>query len=160
MEQKLSFKVFLDTLNIVSNQTTPEVHQEIADWLEETDHEPRRILQAFRHVGKSYLMGAYVCWKLLNDPNWTCLLISAKRNLALRNSQFIRHMIESHPLLQHLKSDLYQWKTESFTVDRPIMQLNPSVTVSSLGASYTGMHASCVIADDVETSDNTLSQEG
>lgn len=157
---KIPFKVFLDTLNIVASQTTPPVHQEIADWIESTDHEPRRILQMFRHGGKSFIVGAYVCWKLLTDPNWTCLLISAKRNLALRNSQFIRHMIESHPLLQHLKSDLYQWKTESFTVDRPIMQLNPSVTVSSLGASYTGMHASCVIADDVETSDNTISQEG
>ena len=39
------------------------------------------------------------------------------------------------------------------------MQLNPSVTVSSLGASYTGLHASMVIGDDVETSDNVLSAD-
>jgi phage terminase large subunit-like protein len=59
-------------------------------------------------------------------------------------------------MLQDMKSDLYQWKAETFTVDRPIMSLNPSVTVSSLGASFTGFHASMVIADDIETSDNVI----
>ena len=156
---KIPFKVFLDTLNIISQHTTPDVHLEIADWLEQTEENPRRILQMFRNGGKSYIIGAYVCWKLYTDPNWTCLLISAKRNLALRNSMFIRNTIENHPLLQHLKSDLYTWKSETFTVERPIMQLNPSVTVSSLGASYTGLHASMVIGDDVETSDNVLSAD-
>ena len=156
---KIPFKVFLDTLNIIGGYDTPSFHQEIADWIEETDNDPRRILQVFRNGGKSYIVGAYVCWKLLTDPNWTCIIISAKRNLALRNSQFIRHTIENHPLLQHLKSDLYTWKTETFTVERPIMQLNPSVTISSLGASYTGLHATTILADDCETSDNVISPD-
>lgn len=159
MANKIPFKVFLDTLNIVAGNTTPPVHQEIAEWLEDTDTNPRRILQAFRHLGKSYIIGAYICWKLYCDPNWTCLLISAKRNLALRNSQYIRNMIETHPMLRHLKTDLYTWKAETFTVERPIMQLNPSVTVSSLGASFTGYHASTVIGDDIETSDNVISAD-
>jgi hypothetical protein len=156
--QHISFKTFLDTQNIISQQNTPPFHIEICDWLEKTNKEQRRILQVFRHGGKSFIIGAYVCWNLLNNPNWTCLLISAKRNLALRNSLFIRTMIESHPLLQHLKSDLYQWKSETFTIERDIMQLNPSVTVSSLGASFTGYHADIVIADDIETSDNCITQ--
>ena len=67
-------------------------------------------------------------------------------------------MIEHHPLLQHLKSDLYQWKSETFTVDRDVMQLNPSVTVTSLGASFTGYHSDMIIADDIETSDNCISE--
>jgi len=54
---------------------------------------------------------------------------------------------------------LYQWKAETFTVERPVMQLNPSVTVSSLGASFTGFHASTTIADDIETSDNCLTAD-
>tara|TARA_R100001463_G_scaffold120727_3_gene176850 strand:- start:193 stop:1662 length:1470 start_codon:yes stop_codon:yes gene_type:complete len=157
--KKISFKVFLDTLNIVAGNSTPDVHIEIADWLEETDAEPRRICQAFRHLGKSYILAAFICWKLLNNPNWTCLLISAKRNLALRNSQYIRNMIETHPLLQHLKSDLYQWKAETFTVERDFMQLNPSVAVASLGSSFTGFHSDCVLGDDIETSDNVISED-
>ena len=153
----IPFRLFLDTQNIISQQTTPPFHIEVCDWLEQTNEDNRRILQMFRDGGKSYIIGAYVCWNLLKNPNWTCLLISAKRNLALRNSLFIRSMIENHPLLQHLKSDLYTWKSETFTVDREIMQLNPSVTVSSLGASFTGYHSDMIIADDIETSDNCIS---
>jgi phage terminase large subunit-like protein len=156
--QLIPFKTFLDTQNIISQQHTPPFHIEICDWLEQTNEDPRRILQVFRHGGKSFIIGAYVCWNLLRNPNWTCLLISAKRNLALRNSLFIRTMIENHPLLQHLKNDLYTWKSETFTVEREVMQLNPSVTVSSLGASFTGYHADIVIADDIETSDNCITQ--
>jgi len=155
---KIPFRIFLDTQNIISQQSTPPFHIEICDWLEQTNNENRRLLQVFRHGGKSYIIGAYVCWNLLQNPNWTCLLISAKRNLALRNSLFIRSMIEHHPLLQHLKSDLYTWKSETFTVDRDVMQLNPSVTVASLGSSFTGYHSDMIIADDIETSDNCISQ--
>ena len=72
---KISFKVFLDTLNIVSQFETPPIHLEIAEWLEETDKISRRCLQAFRHSGKSYILGAYICWKLLVDPNFTILHI-------------------------------------------------------------------------------------
>ena len=154
----IPFRLFLDTQNIISQQSTPPFHIEVCDWLEQTNENNRRILQMFRHGGKSYIIGAYVCWNLLKNPNWTCLLISAKRNLALRNSLFIRSMIENHPLLQHLKSDLYTWKSETFTVDRDIMQLNPSVTVSSLGASFTGYHSDMIIADDIETSDNCINE--
>ncbi len=154
---KIPFRIFLDTQNIISQQSTPPFHIEICDWLEQTNNDNRRLLQVFRHGGKSYIIGAYVCWNLLQNPNWTCLLISAKRNLALRNSLFIRSMIEHHPLLQHLKSDLYTWKSETFTVDRDIMQLNPSVTVASLGSSFTGYHSDMIIADDIETSDNCIS---
>lgn len=154
----IPFRIFLDTQNIISQQKTPPFHVELCDWLEQTNKDSRRLLQVFRHGGKSYIIGAYVCWNLLQNPNWTCLLISAKRNLALRNSLFIRSMIENHPLLQHLKNDLYTWKSETFTVEREVMQLNPSVTVSSLGASFTGYHADMIIADDIETSDNCVSQ--
>ena len=97
----IPFRLFLDTQNIISQQSTPPFHIEVCDWLEQTNEDNRRILQMFRHGGKSSIIGAYVCWNLLRNPNWTCLLISAKRNLALRNSLFIRAMIENHPLLQH-----------------------------------------------------------
>ena len=154
----IPFRIFLDTQNIISQQKTPPFHVELCDWLEQTNKDSRRLLQVFRHGGKSYIIGAYVCWNLLQNPNWTCLLISAKRNLALRNSLFIRSMIENPPLVQHLKNDLYTWKSETFTGERDVMQFNPSVTVSSLGASVTGYHADMIIADDIETSDNCVSQ--
>lgn len=156
---QIPFKVFLDTQNILSGYETPQLHQDIADWIEKTQHEPRRILQVFRHAGKSYILCCYVAWRLLCDPNYTCIIISAKQNLALRNSMMIRSIIETNPLTAHLKSELEQWQAKSFTIEREHIQLNPSVTVSSLQSSFTGMHSEEIIGDDIEVSQNVLTED-
>jgi hypothetical protein len=76
---KIPFKVFLDTQNLLSGYTTPELHLEIADWLQRTRFEHRRIFQCFRNAGKSYILCCYIAWRLLTDPSYTCIIISAKR---------------------------------------------------------------------------------
>lgn len=156
---KVPFKVFLDTQNILSGMTTPDCHIKIADWLDRKQNEPRKILQAFRHIGKSYILCCYVAWKLLTDPNYTCIIVSAKKALAMRNSMMIRSIIETNPLTAHLKSELYQWQSSQFTVERDSIQLNPSVTVTSMASSFTGMHADEIIGDDIEVATNVLTQD-
>ena len=151
---QIPFKVFLDTQNILSGMTTPPLHQDIADWLQYNKNHPRRILQVFRHAGKSYILCCYVAWRLLTDPDYTCIIVSAKKSLAMRNSMMIRSIIESNPLTQHLKSDLYSWQATEFTVERDSIQLNPSVTVTSLTSAITGKHSREIIGDDVEISTN------
>jgi predicted phage terminase large subunit-like protein len=71
----------------------------------------------------------------------------------------IRTIIESNPLTQHLKQDLTQWQVQNFTVDRDVISLNPSVAVTSLAASYTGLHADLIIGDDLEVSDNSITKD-
>ncbi len=159
MADYIPFRQFVDVQNILDGRTTPELHLQMCDWLENTQSDPRRILQVFRHAGKSHLICLYVVWRLYLNPNFSCIIISAKRNVALRNSLMIRTTIESNPLTQHLKKDLTQWQVQNFTVDRDVISLNPSVAVTSLGASYTGMHADLIIGDDLEVSDNSITQE-
>ena len=155
----IPFKVFLDTQNLLSGYETPKLHVEICDWLEHHKNKERKLLQVFRHAGKSYILCCYVVWRLLCDPNYTCIIISAKRNLALRNSQMIRSIIETNPLTRHLKSDYETWQVQQFSVDRDYIQLNPSVTVTSLQSSFTGMHATEILADDIEVSTNVQTED-
>ena len=155
----ISFKEFVDTQNIIDGRETPDLHIKICDWLQDTQADPRRILQVFRYAGKSHLICLYIVWRLLVDPNFTTILISAKRNIALRNSLMIRTIIETNPLTKHLKSDLYQWQSQNFTVDRDIISLHPSVAVSSLASVITGRHSDILIGDDLETSDNSLTKQ-
>jgi len=156
---QVPFKLFLDTQNILSGLTTPDLHVEVCDWLDNTKNSPRRILQVFRHAGKSYILCVYVAWRLLTDPNYTCIIVSAKKSLAMRNSMMIRSIIESNPLTQHLKSELYTWQANQFTVERDSIQLNPSCTVTSITSGFTGMHATEIIGDDVEISSNVTTQD-
>ncbi len=155
----IPFREFVDVQNILDGRTTPDLHIKMCSWLEDTQNNPRRIIQVFRHAGKSHLTCLYVVWRLLMDPNFTCIIVSAKRNVALRNSLMIRTIIESNPLTQHLKEDLHQWQVQNFTVNRDIISLNPSVAVTSLAASYTGLHADLIIGDDLEVSDNSITRE-
>lgn len=157
--QYIPFREFVDCQNLLDGRTTPQIHIEMADWLEQTQSNPRRILQVFRYAGKSHLTCLYVVWRLLMNPNFTCIVISAKRNVALRNSLMIRSIIESNPLTSHLKKELNQWQVQNFTVERDIISLNPSVAVTSLVASYTGLHADLIIGDDLEVSDNSITKD-
>tara|TARA_X000001382_G_scaffold23319_1_gene14206 strand:+ start:5573 stop:7006 length:1434 start_codon:yes stop_codon:yes gene_type:complete len=157
--QQVPFKLFLDTQNILSGMTTPKLHIEVCDWLDTNQKSPRKIMQVFRHAGKSYILCCYVAWKLLTDPNYTCIIVSAKKALAMRNSMMIRSIIETNPLTQHLKSDLYQWQSSQFTVERDSIQLNPSVTCTSMASSFTGMHADEIIGDDIEVATNVLTED-
>ena len=42
---QVPFKVFLDTQNILSGMTTPKLHVDICDWLDQNQKQPRKIMQ-------------------------------------------------------------------------------------------------------------------
>jgi hypothetical protein len=54
-----------------------EVQYQIADYLQ--NGPKRRIIEAFRGVGKSWITSAYVVHTLLLDPNKNILVVSASK---------------------------------------------------------------------------------
>lgn len=137
----------------------PQMHREICDWLESVkDTEPHRLLQAYREGGKSYLTQLYVAWRLYLDPNYSCIIISAGHRLAKRNAGFIRSVLETHPLTQHLP-DKELWQRTEFRVKQSMPQLDPSVVCLSLGSKITGNHCTEIIADDIEIEENVVTEE-
>jgi predicted phage terminase large subunit-like protein len=138
-----------------------EPQYQIAEWLDEHDDHPFRILQAYRESGKSDTMRLWAVWKLLCDPSFTVLIVSATSKIASRNSREIRSIIEKFSLTRHLKPpEPDQWQTETFTVNRPHGKSgDASVNCTSVTASNTGMHAHVLLGDDVEVGENTLTED-
>ncbi|WP_374632829.1 phage terminase large subunit [Ferrovibrio sp.] len=135
----------------------PRMHAQICAWLDTTSRveNQRRLLMAYRHAGKSYLIGLYVAWRLYLDCNYTCLVVSASGELAEQNSAFIRQVIEAHPLCAHLRPDNdQQWQRTKFNVRRSTVSNIRSVTCRSMSGKITGFHGEEVVLDDSETSDN------
>lgn len=101
-----------------------------------------------------------MAWRLRRDPNFTVLIISAKRDLAKRNASFIRSLISDSILTEDLppKNDEL-WQKQTFTVKRTMIGLEPSVQVTSLESDYVGKHAQLVIIDDGETADTTRTHQ-
>lgn len=162
MTAPIAFKVFAQIWSTKRRYVggLPRLHQDICDWLETTDGSDDRVLQAYRHSGKSYLVELYVAWRLYCDPNWTCIIVSAEADLARKRSASIKRIIENHPLTRHLVNDDDKWQAGGFTVRRDLHGMEDSVTVRSIGSSITGLHADMVIGDDIETSKNAQSDKG
>lgn len=158
---KISFVAFVDSCNVLDGRgwTTPKIHRDIAEWLENTDEDQIRLLMAFRHSGKTDLIRRYVVWRLLRDPNFEVLIVSAAGKGPVKIAKSIRDLIHKHPFTQHLINSADKAQSK-FTVTRTSSSLNPSVAVTSITAkATTGQHADMVIADDVEVPNNVRSEE-
>jgi len=144
---------FLDAWNGVVGFSTPRHHRQIMEFLVGAYGEsPRRaLLLAFRHSGKSTVVGIFAAWVLKTRPESRILILSAEQSLSRRMVAHIKHIIEHHPACEDLRpKSKKEWAAARITVNRPIGIREPSVTCQGVRGNITGMRADLVIADDVE----------
>lgn len=135
-----------------------ECQYDIAAWLQ--DGPRRRITEAFRGVGKSFITGAYVCWRLLRNPQLKFLVVSASKDRADAFSIFVKRLIAEMPLLQHLAPRSGQRDSNiSFDVGPATNDQSPSVKSVGITGQITGSRADEIIADDVESLNNSATQD-
>lgn len=123
-------------------------------------HGPRRkVIEAFRGVGKSWITSAYVCWRLLLDPNLNFLVVSASKDRADQFSTFTKRLIFELPILAHLRPrDGQRNSNIMFDVGPAGISHSPSVKSVGITGQLTGSRADEIIADDVESLNNSLTQ--
>lgn len=147
------FYNFLDTWNRVLDFRTPIHHYHIMRFLVDIlANEPHRgLLMAFRHSGKSTVVGIFAACVLYIRPQTRILILSAESGLATRMVMHIRHILENHPLCSELvPSGKKDWASGHITVNRPIGIREPSVICQGIHGNITGMRADLIICDDVE----------
>ena len=137
-------------------EPTP-IQYDIADYLQ---NGPRRLcIQAFRGVGKSWITSAFVCHQLLLDPKKNILVISASKQRADDFSTFTLRLIEEMPILQHLRPRDNQRNSKiAFDVGPAPASHAPSVTSRGITGQITGARADIIVADDVESLNNSMTQ--
>jgi phage terminase large subunit-like protein len=171
--EDVTFEGFVKLYNDHFNYVTPDTHKPVIKRLDAThpryitneDGEEERInthrvLMGFRQLGKTHLIGLWVCWRLFLDPEFTVLIISADRDLAGKTAKFIKDVIEAFWLTKHLvPKNKERWRNEYFVVERPKgRSKDPSVLSTSVGSQITGSRAKCILADDIEVPTNSNSQ--
>lgn len=133
------------------------VQLDIAHYMQ---HGPkRRIVEAFRGVGKSWMAAAYVLWLLRNDPQKKVMVVSASKMRADDFSQFCLRLIKEMPLLQCLEPDREEQRSASIRFDvRPaIPDQSPSVKSVGIFGQLTGSRADLILPDDVEVPNTSWS---
>jgi len=136
-----------------------KVQYDIAHYLQ---HGPRRrIVEAFRGVGKSWITAAFVIHQLYLDPQKKVEVVSASKNLADNFSTFCLQLINSMEILEHLKPRDDQRNSKiQFDVGPARDSKDPSVKSVGITGQLTGTRADLIVADDVEAPGNSLTQGG
>ena len=133
------------------------IQYDIADYLQSDDK--RLVIEAFRGVGKSWITSAFVCHQLLLNPNRNILVVSASKTRADDFSTFTQRLISEMPLLQHLQPrDNQRHSKVSFDVAPARASHAPSVKSMGVTGQLTGSRADLIIADDVESANNSQTQ--
>jgi len=144
---------FLDEWNKLLNFQTPQHHKNIMNFLADVFENPpkRGLLTAFRHSGKSSIVGIFATCVLYLYPETRILILSAETNLASRMVSHIKHILENHPycsdMLPRVKKE---WGVHKITINRQIGIREPSVICQGIHGNITGMRADFIIFDDIE----------
>ena len=133
------------------------IQYDIADYLQ---HGPnRRVVEAFRGVGKSWVTSAFVCWRLYCNPDRKILVVSASKQRADDFSTFTLRLIFEMPILAHLKPrDGQRFSKVSFDVGPARAAHAPSVKSLGITSQLAGSRAHDIIADDIEVPNNSDTQ--
>ncbi len=133
------------------------IQVDIAAYLQ---HGPKRkVIEAFRGVGKSWITAAYVLYRLYHNPQLKILVVSASKERADNFSTFTLRLINDVPWLAHLAPKQGQRNSKiSFDVGPAKPDQSPSVKSVGLFGQLTGSRADIIIADDVEVVNNSYTQ--
>lgn len=132
---------------------------EIARYISDKSH-PHRLVWSPRGISKSLTSQIYVTWRLLNDPDEHILVLSQSSTRAKSYTQFVKKLIKLLPITRPMypRNNIERTSSESFDVVGATPSDSPSIYASGVGNSITGMRASLLIIDDVETHITVQSQ--
>lgn len=137
-------------------EPTP-VQYDIAHYMQ---HGPRRkMVQAFRGVGKTWIYAAFVCWRFFCNPEWKIMVVSATKATADDFSRFVKRLIDEMPLLNHLKPGVGQRDSNVFFDVGPSRpSKDPSMKSVGITGQITGSRADEILADDIESLNNSATE--
>jgi len=130
------------------------------DFAHYLQHGPkRRVGEAFRGMGKSWVTSAFVCWRLYCDPDRKLLVISASKQRADDFSTFTLRLISEMDILAHLRpKDDQRFSKIAFDVGPSRAAHAPSVKSLGITSQLAGSRANDIIADDIEVPNNSDTQ--
>jgi hypothetical protein len=144
---------FANAWNNILGYKTPQHHQDMLKFLYEIWQTPphRGLMMAFRHSGKSTVVGIFAACVLYMHPETRILVLSAHTTLAARMVTHIKNILENHPWCESLiPKSKKEWASDKITINRPIGIREPSVVCQGIHGNITGMRADLIICDDVE----------
>lgn len=139
--------------------TCTDVQLDIGNYLQ---YGPKyRMIQAQRSQAKTTITSFYAVWRLIHDPAEIILIFSAGGDMANEISNGIIDIIGDWDIMECLRPSADdRQSTKAYDVHKDLKGYNKSPSVACMGitANMQGRRASVLIADDIESSKNALTE--
>ena len=143
---------------------TPHPRQyQVADWLQGAPN--RRILSCFRVFGKTIIMASYIAWRFYQNPNTLILVQSASSERSKEIVSLVRQILLGLEFTAHLvpegRDKTIKNQAQRFDIaTRTSRGKDPSLAAYGHRSMITGSHVHEIIADDLETPENSFTSDG
>lgn len=155
------FLTFLEDVMTMLGFSVTDIQADIAGFMV---YGPKSLMvQAQRSQAKTTIAAAYAVWCLIHSPAHRVLIVSAGGTQANEISTLIVRIIMTMDVLECMRPDKIagdRTSTEAFDVHHSLkgVDKSPSVACVGIGANLQGKRADLLIADDVESAKNSLTQ--
>lgn len=138
-----------------------DVQKDIADYLQTGNL--YRMVMAQRGQAKTTITAFYAVWRLIHEPSSRVLIFSAGGGMASEISNWIIQIINGWDILSCLIPDQQAGDRSSvlaFDVHHSLkgLEKSPSIACMGITAAKQGRRADILIADDIESSENSLTE--
>jgi len=160
-EHYRDFLTFLEDVMEMLGFSVTDIQADIAGFMV---YGPKWLMvQAQRSQAKTTIAAAYSVWCLIHSPAHRVLIVSAGGTQANEISTLIVRIIMTMDVLECMRPDKLagdRTSTEAFDVHHSLkgVDKSPSVACVGIGANLQGKRADLLIADDVESAKNSLTQ--
>lgn len=155
------FEFFLEELwDAIGLPPIAQHQREIARWLQTGPN--RRGIRAFRGASKTFVTLGYALWRLFINSNERVMVISKSEKHSKDSLFMVRKWIQTVPWLQHLTPDRKGGQRDSatkFDIGPAPNDRTASFSANSITGQITGSRASLIIADDIESIQNSMTYE-
>lgn len=135
-----------------------EIQLDIGDWI--ANGPKFRMAQAQRGQAKTTITAVYAVWKLIHNPSYRVLIVSAGEDMATEIANWIIQIFRGMPELECMLPDRSAGDRTSvtaydihYTLKGP--EKSPSVACIGITSSMQGKRADLLIADDIESQKNS-----
>jgi hypothetical protein len=138
-----------------------DIQEDIGYWL--ANGPKYRMVQAQRGQAKTTETAIYAVWRLIHDPSTRILIVSAGGDVAVEIANWIIQIIQGMPELKCLRPDRAagdRVAVTAFDVHHSLKgpEKSPSIACIGITANMQGRRADVLIADDIESSKNSRTQ--
>jgi len=136
------------------------------EWIDTFEKNSFVSLQAPRGHGKTTIIGAYMIWRIVTDPNIRILIVTINQDKADEMMSFIQHHLETNEKLKDLFGEQRgfskDWSRSTIRVMRAgqtgVAHKEPTLQVLGITSSMVGGHYDLIVLDDITDQKNSRTE--